>query len=211
MRVCRTICRSSRIAASEKLACGTPDCLARHCLPVRRSAFRHTPDRAKCADELGIDPKRRTVLLMGGGAGLGRLDEVAARLLQLEHDFQLIALAGRNTEVLLALQRLAIRHPGRLLPHGYTNRIECLMACADLVVTKPGCLTVAECLATGLPMIVNSPIPGQEERNADYLLEQGVALKANDPVTLEYRLLDRRGFSLVRPQSRIRPGAFYCR
>lgn len=62
------------------------------------------------------------------------------------------------------------------------------MACADLVITKPGGLTTSECMAMGLPMIVNSPIPGQEERNADYLLEQGVALKAFDGVTLEYRV-----------------------
>lgn len=62
------------------------------------------------------------------------------------------------------------------------------MACADLVITKPGGLTTSECMVMGLPMIVNSPIPGQEERNADYLLEQGVALKAFDGVTLEYRV-----------------------
>ena len=62
------------------------------------------------------------------------------------------------------------------------------MACADVVITKPGGLTSSECLAMGLPMIVNAPIPGQEERNADFLLEQGVALKAMDDVTLQYRV-----------------------
>ena len=62
------------------------------------------------------------------------------------------------------------------------------MACSDLVITKPGGLTTSECLAMGLPMIVNSPIPGQEERNADYLLEQGAALKAYDDMSLAYRL-----------------------
>jgi processive 1,2-diacylglycerol beta-glucosyltransferase len=62
------------------------------------------------------------------------------------------------------------------------------MACTDLVITKPGGLSTSECLAKGLPMILNAPIPGQEERNADYLLEQGVALKACDAVTLEYRV-----------------------
>jgi processive 1,2-diacylglycerol beta-glucosyltransferase len=75
-----------------------------------------------------------------------------------------------------------------LKAQGFTQRVERLMACADLVVTKPGGLTTSECLAMGLPMIVNAPIPGQEERNADYLLEQGVALKAFDDVTLDYRV-----------------------
>jgi processive 1,2-diacylglycerol beta-glucosyltransferase len=151
-------------------------------------AFTHAPQRDTCARELGIDPRRKTVLLMGGGAGLGSLDQVAARLLEVVPDFQLIALAGKNHDALRALQNLALRYPGRLLSHGFTQCVERLMACADIVITKPGGLTISECLALGLPMILNSPIPGQEERNADFLLEQGVALKANDPVTLEYRL-----------------------
>lgn len=62
------------------------------------------------------------------------------------------------------------------------------MACADLAVTKPGGLTVSECLAVGLPMVLIAPIPGQEERNADYLMEQGVAVKAHDAVALEYKI-----------------------
>ncbi len=151
-------------------------------------AFSATQDRAACAASFGIDASRKTILLMGGGAGLGSMDTIAARLLGLEGDFQLIALAGKNETALAALQILAARYPGRLLAQGFTNEVEKLMACSDLVITKPGGLTTSECLAMGLPMIVNSPIPGQEERNADYLLEQGVALKAFDDVTLEYRV-----------------------
>jgi processive 1,2-diacylglycerol beta-glucosyltransferase len=144
--------------------------------------------RTECALSLGLDPSRTTILLMGGGAGIGRLEQIAERLLACEGDFQLIALAGRNETTLDALKTLAARHPGRLWPQGYTNRVERLMACADLAITKPGGLTTSECLAMGLPMIINDPIPGQEERNANFLLEHGVALKASDPVTLEYRV-----------------------
>jgi processive 1,2-diacylglycerol beta-glucosyltransferase len=144
--------------------------------------------RTACAAQFGLDPLRKTILLMGGGAGLGNLDTVAERLLALHDGFQLIVLAGKNAAALEALQALAPRYPGRLLPQGFTDQVERLMACADLVITKPGGLTTSECLAMGLPMIVNAPIPGQEERNADYLLEQGVALKAFDSVTLEYRV-----------------------
>ena len=145
-------------------------------------------ERAVCAAEFGLDPQRKTILLMGGGAGLGSLDTVAERLLALDDGFQLIVLAGKNAVALAALQALALRHPGRLLAQGFTDKVERLMACADLVITKPGGLTTSECLAMGLPMIVNAPIPGQEERNADYLLEQGVAMKAFDSVTLEFRV-----------------------
>jgi len=152
-------------------------------------AFAQTLDRADCAREFGLDPQRTTILLMGGGAGLGSLDTIAERLLALDANFQLIVLAGKNVQTLAALQTLANKYPGRLLPQGFTHQVERLMACADLVITKPGGLTTSECLAMGLPMIVNAPIPGQEERNADFLLEQGVALKAFDSVTLEYRVL----------------------
>ena len=150
--------------------------------------FAQPLDRAECAREFGLDAQRTTILLMGGGAGLGSLDAIAERLLALEANFQLIVLAGKNVPALAALQALAKRYPKRLVPQGFTNQVERLMACADLVITKPGGLTTSECLAMGLPMIVNAPIPGQEERNSDFLLEQGVALKAFDRVTLEYRV-----------------------
>lgn len=152
--------------------------------------FAQAPDRATCARELGMDPQRRTLLLMGGGAGVGNLEQVATHLLAQDADFQLIVLAGKNEAALAALQKLAGAHPSRLFPQGYTNKVERLMACADLVITKPGGLTTSECLAIGVPMIVHSPIPGQEERNADYLLEQGAALKAVDTVGLEYRVAE---------------------
>lgn len=151
-------------------------------------AFGLALNRQACAAQFGLDPRRRIFLLMGGGAGLGGLDAVAAGMLEFKGDFQLIVLAGKNIHALSALQVLAQRHPGRVYPFGFCDQIERLMACADLVITKPGGLTTSECLAMGLPMILNAPIPGQEERNADYLLEQGVALTAPDDVTLRYRI-----------------------
>ena len=151
-------------------------------------AFTNHPLREECATDIGLDPTKPTVLLMGGGAGLGGLDKVAGRLLALKVDFQLIVLAGNNAPALKALQTMAPNFSGRLAALGFTDKVERLMACSDLVITKPGGLTTSECLAMGLPMIVNSPIPGQEERNADYLLEQGAALKAYDDLSLAYRL-----------------------
>lgn len=150
--------------------------------------FGQRPARADCAAQFGLDARRATFLLMGGGAGLGNLAAVAERLLAVAPDCQLIALAGANARALAGLQALARRHPGRLLAHGFCGQVERLMACADLVITKPGGLTTSECLALGVPMLLNGAIPGQEERNADYLLEQGAALKAVDQLTLQYRV-----------------------
>ncbi len=145
-------------------------------------------ERAVCARELGLAPEKFTVLMMAGGAGVGSLDELAERLLRLPDEMQLVALAGRNAELLKRLQALALRHPGRLFPLGFTTTVERLMTAADLVVTKPGGLSVSECLAKRRPMLLVSPIPGQEERNADYLLEAGAALKAVDGATLGFKL-----------------------
>lgn len=152
-------------------------------------AFSAPPDRQLCAPALGLEPGVTTVLLMGGGSGLGSVDVIAERLLALPGNFQVIALAGKDGAALGALRLLAARFPGRLCARGHTGEIERLMACADLVVTKPGGLTTAESLAMGLPMIVIAPIPGQEEHNANFLLEQGAALRAFDLTTLEYRIL----------------------
>lgn len=151
-------------------------------------AFARPFDRGACARALGLDPARTTLLLMGGGAGLGDLSGVARRLLDLAGEVQLIALAGRNAAQLHALQTLAAAYPGRLVALGYTEEVERLMACADLAITKPGGATVAECLAMGLPMIIHAAIPGQEERNANFVLEGGAALQAFDAPTLEYRV-----------------------
>lgn len=176
-------------------------------------AFSQALSREQCAAEFGLDPARQTFLLMGGGAGMGALESVTESLLAMAGDFQLIVLAGRNAKLLAALQNLAKQHPARLFPQGFTQQVERLMACADAIVTKPGGLTTSECLAMGLPMIVNAPIPGQEEHNADYLMEQGVALKAIDNIGLAYRMrhlieqpqkladMRRRARALGRPQA----------
>jgi processive 1,2-diacylglycerol beta-glucosyltransferase len=144
---------------------------------------------------------------MPGGAGVGDSVSLAERLLEIDGDFQLVALAGRNEKQLKKLRSLAVRHPGRLFPTGFINTIERIMAASDLAITKPGGLTSSECLTMGLPMIIVSPIPGQEERNADYLLEQGVALKACDDNAVVWRvkllLNDPDRLKIMRKNARI--------
>jgi processive 1,2-diacylglycerol beta-glucosyltransferase len=96
---------------------------------------------------------------------------------------------------------------------GYTARMADLMKISDLFIGKPGGLTTAEALACGLPMVIVSPIPGQEERNSDHLLEDGVAVKCNELTTIPYKidtLLDdplrveqmrRKAFAMSRPDA----------
>lgn len=150
--------------------------------------FRRAPARAEAAAELGIAPDRQTVLMMSGGAGVGGIEGLVEAAAQLPRPLQIVAMAGRNEDLLARLQAIAQRYPGRVLPQGFTRSVERVMAAADVAVTKPGGLTSSECLAMALPMIVVSPIPGQEERNADYLLESGCALKAVDAAAFAHKL-----------------------
>jgi processive 1,2-diacylglycerol beta-glucosyltransferase len=130
-------------------------------------------ERAACARELGLAPDRFTVLMMAGGAGVGSLDAMAQRLLTLPDDLQIVALAGRNADLLKRLQALAKNHPQKLFPVGFTTTVERVMTAVDLVVTKPGGLSVSECLAKQCPMLLVSPI---------------AAIKAVDAATLEFKL-----------------------
>ena len=156
-------------------------------IPIMPS-FRDRLSRSECSYELGLDPARKTLLMMSGGAGLGDSVKLAGRLLNTEGEFQIVVMAGKNEKQLNKLRAMAGKYPGRLFPIGFINTIERVMAASDLAITKPGGLTSSECLAMGLPMILVSPIPGQEERNADFLLEQGAAMKACDANAVAWRV-----------------------
>ena len=150
--------------------------------------FVNRPERDVCAAKIGLNPAYKTLLIMGGGAGLGINCHLVNSLLNLQADVQIIVMAGKNKSLLDELQKLSSQWPGRLVAMGFTNKVPELMACADLVITKPGGLSTSECLVMGLPMVLINPIPGQEERNASYLLQEGVAQRADDVATLLYRL-----------------------
>ncbi len=156
-------------------------------IPVSR-AFVQPLDRLVCRRELGLQTDRMTALILCGGNSTGTVPEIAAHLLERHPQLQIVALAGNNAAVLAALQQLAARFEGRLIPTGYSRCIERLMVASDVVITKPGGLTSSECLIMQLPMLLIDPIPGQEERNSDFLMERGVALKANDIAGLAYKL-----------------------
>jgi processive 1,2-diacylglycerol beta-glucosyltransferase len=101
-----------------------------------------------------------------------------------------VAVTGRNAEARERL--LALPAPERHRVHvlEYTDQMDELLAAADLVVTKPGGLTVSEALARGAALLLINPIPGQEERNSDFLLEEGAAVKVNHMPTLAFKVTD---------------------
>lgn len=144
-------------------------------------------DRRALRASLGIRDEKPAVLVMGGGSGVGSmLDAVAAA--RDAGNVHVLAVAGRNPALEGRLRALAPPAGGTLHAFGFVSNIHELMAAADLAVTKSGGLTTSECLASGLPMVVRDPIPGQEERNCDHVLEAGAGVRTHGLASLRFKL-----------------------
>jgi processive 1,2-diacylglycerol beta-glucosyltransferase len=138
---------------------------------------------------LGLDPSKPILLLSAGAMGISPTDFILEQLLLLRHQAQLLVVCGRNEDLRRRIeQRLQNLHNPAVRVFGYTEEMHRWMKMADLFIGKPGGLTTAEAVASGLPMCVFNPIPGQEERNCDHLLEEGIAVKCNDLITLPFKI-----------------------
>jgi processive 1,2-diacylglycerol beta-glucosyltransferase len=150
--------------------------------------FAEPVDRAAVQASFGVNQAKPTLLLSAGALGVGPTEMVVRRLMELHHDTQTIVICGKSEELQDQIREVAGARNPRFHILGYTDRMHELMQISDLFIGKPGGLTTSEALACGLPMCVVSPIPGQEERNSDHLLEKGVAIKANDLTTLAWKI-----------------------
>ncbi len=159
--------------------------------PVFESALGKLPARAR----LGLPPDAPVVVLSGGSRGLGRLAALAETLLERLPRARVLAVCGSNARLAQELKALALRREGRLwvYENASPEQMRDIKSAADLLIGKAGGVTIAECLALGLPMVLFEPIPGQERRNADYLLSRGAAVEADtleDAATQAERLLE---------------------
>jgi len=140
--------------------------------------------REQMAGRLGLDAKAFTVLLTGGGAGVGSVEALCSRILALGPQLQVVVVCGTNASLESRLKALS---SPRLKVLGFVNNMDEWMDCADLMVGKGGGLTVTECLCKHLPMIIYQPVPGQETRNA-YCMERyqvGISAKTLDEVVAQ--------------------------
>jgi len=141
---------------------------------------------------LELDENLFTILVSAGGNGVGPMEILVSELLRITKPVQIVVIAGRSVELKTRLDELAAQvngtGPVRLVPVGYTNQMDEYMAAADILLGKPGGMTSGEAMARGLPMCIFNPIPGQEERNSDHLLEMGMAIRCNNVPTIAYKL-----------------------
>lgn len=155
--------------------------------------FSEPKDRAECIARHGLVGDRPIVLQLAGGFGVGPVESLYRGVLAVEPPIEVVVVAGRNEELKTRLDQIETPERHRATVLGFTTQMDELMAAADVVLSKPGGLTTSEALARGAAMAVVNPIPGQESRNSDYLLENGAAIKINNMATLPLKLTQLLG------------------
>jgi processive 1,2-diacylglycerol beta-glucosyltransferase len=141
-------------------------------------AFSLPFDKAEITQALGLDPRRPVVLVMGGGMGPVPLDQIVLALERCDLPLQVLAVCGRDQAQKLRLEQLRGKVALDVHVFGWSDNVPELMSAADILVSKPGGVTIAEAMAVGLPMILTHPIPGPEERHIRYLEQRGIAVRA---------------------------------
>lgn len=138
-------------------------------------------DRKQILDTYHLEEGKRNILFFGGGEfGLGKSKtfEIFDTLIKISTDMQIIAISGKNEKMRTKFEEIVKTNnaTGRVKVLSFTNQVPELMSISDLVITKPGGMTTTESLASGLPMIIINPIPGQEEENAEFLENKGAGI-----------------------------------
>lgn len=165
--------RAARLSAS-------PFCVEALGMPVRqqiRDGLQLSPAKAKAL--LGVDQSRPLALVLGGGDGVGPLERVVYRLLQRRPRATVAVIAGRNQHLRQRLIRVGQSYPLRV--EGFTQRMDLWLRAADILVTKAGPNTLAEAFVMGLPTVLYTAIPGQEEGNVALVRKYGAGVWAPGP------------------------------
>ncbi|WP_294158902.1 MGDG synthase family glycosyltransferase [uncultured Selenomonas sp.] len=152
-----------------------PECVHTTGIPVDRKIL-ELPDKAGARKALSLAADKPVVLLMGGGLGLGGIETMLDDLERIEGKMTLLVVAGRNEDLELAVRKRVPTSRHELHVWGFTQRAQLLMRASDLIVTKPGALTMSEAFILGLPSVLHDPIPGPEEENAVYATAHDAAV-----------------------------------
>lgn len=169
-------------------------------IPINPSFSLHTP-KEEAREKLGLNTHLPTFLVMGGSMGYGNMGDTVKKIdaCGIDRDFQLICVCGSNETAKKEVDEIAETSRHKILVTGFVNYISTIMDASDCIITKPGGLTTSESLAKGLPMIIVNPIPGQEERNTQFLMNTGCALS-----TTRTCPIDECMYQLLASESRLR-------
>lgn len=164
-----------------------PDRIILSGIPVS-PVFSQPFDPAPVRERYQLRPDIPMLLISAGAAGSEYTQKIVIQTMQMSNPFQAVVICGRNRELKAEINELVVPLADRFRVLGFTREMPDLMRTATLFIGKPGGLTSSECMAAGLPMVMVRPIPGQEVRNSDYLLEEGAAVRCNYDTTIGYKI-----------------------
>jgi len=137
-------------------------------------------DKGETLRELDLKEGIPTILVMGGSLGLGKIKAIYEELLKVDTEIQIIVITGNNSKLYSELESLKETSKKETRIIGFTNEVNKFMRCSDLLVTKPGGLTLTESLICGIPLVLFSPLPGHEEKNGDFLYRHNLAVNITE-------------------------------
>ena len=140
-------------------------------------------DKKEAKEELGFETDKPLVYVMMGSMGYGNIFSVIKEIDKAEIDCNVAVCCGNNKRARSIIDRSA--HRKNFKTYGFISNVDRLMDAADCIITKPGGLSVTESLSKKLPMIFVDPIPGQEYRNVEFLVNNGVGLYTTKTFTVE--------------------------
>ena len=185
---CELFFTASEEARANLAACRVPPANIRVTgIPIH-PVFAEPKSVTECRLRHGLSLDRPVVLQLAGGLGMAAVKQAHGSILDMRLPLHVVTVAGRNARAREQVEAIPCPPMHRRTVLGFTREIDELMAAADVIVSKPGGLTSSEALARGTPMVIVDPIPGQESRNSDYLLENGSAIKANNLASLGFKL-----------------------
>lgn len=153
-------------------------------IPIR-SQFTKKIEKKEARKALKVADKT-TILVMMGSMGYGNIKKTLIEMDEYDADFQILCVCGSNKKAKSEIDEYMWRR--NVYSYGFVDNVDVMMDAADFIISKPGGLTTSETLAKGLPMITMNPLPGQEDRNLNFLVNNGAAIMVNDTYTISEAL-----------------------
>ena len=164
-------------------------------IPIREGFSKKIP-KSDARSMLGIEDKT-TFLIMMGSMGFGNISKELRAIDTIDENFQILCVCGNNSKMKAEIEEQTWNK--KVITFGFVDNVDVMMDAADLIVTKPGGLTTSEFLAKNLPAVIMNPIRGQEDRNTEFLVNNGAAIMVTETFPLEEAL-----FELLKSPCRIK-------
>ena len=165
--------------------------------------FASTASKATLRKKLKLNPKIPMILMISGRYNLSGYEILLKSFRTVKDKLQIVVLAGKNKQLISSMKSIARSLKNKkVVIYGMVDNMHELMKASDIVISKPGGLTTSEVLASKTLIAIIDPIPGQELRNSDYLLEAGVGIRIHDMETgglkIAELLANKRRLSIMR-------------